>query len=291
MLVSMTGFGKAECKLANKTISIEIKTLNSKHLDLAIKVPQAYKEIEMQMRTIISQRLFRGKVELTLTEEVDADKQTMPINEVVVKKYYDEFNNLSDKFRIPISDDILSVIMRLPDTISTPEVDFNEEDINSINKTLDEAIDNLISFRKQEGSALEQDIKGRVIKIKSLLKQIEPYEKNRVSKIEERIKNNLANTVGLDNVDENRLEQELIYYLEKLDITEEKVRLDNHCDYFIKTTDISEPVGKKLGFISQEIGREINTLGSKANDSDIQKYVILMKDELEKIKEQLLNVL
>lgn len=293
MLVSMTGFGKAIFRAKNKNIQVEIKSLNSKHLDISIKLPISYKKKEIEIRNLLAERLIRGKIEISITEELtnEEERWTNKINPLVVKSYFRQLKEIADELDIKIEDGFFSNLIRLPDAIQNPTIDINEEEWDTLKKSIDLSLQDLIFFREQEGKALEKDIKNRIYQISSLSESIEKYEKQRIETITERIRNNLSNFFVKENIDENRFEQELIYYLEKMDITEEKVRLKNHCSYFLETINQKEANGKKLGFISQEIGREINTIGSKANDSDIQKMVILMKDELEKIKEQIFNVL
>jgi len=291
MIVSMTGFGKAVCELEAKKITIEIKSLNSKQLDVYSRIPGFYKEKEIEIRNIISKKIIRGKVDFGMYAEITGIENGSIINTELVKAYFKQLSDISDSLNVDDKNELLSIVMRMPDILRTERSELDEEEWKIVRKSIDSAIDDLIEFRKQEGVALEIDIKERINNILTLLKQIEPFEKQRLSHTKERLRNNLKELASSDEIDENRFEQELIFYLEKLDITEEKVRLANHCEYFIKTLKSEDSIGKKLGFISQEMGREINTLGSKANDSDMQKLVILMKDELEKIKEQLLNVL
>jgi len=291
MLVSMTGFGKATCELKNKKISIEIKSLNSKQLDVYLRIPGFYREKEINVRNIISKILARGKVDFSMYAEITGTENSSVVNTELVKAYYNQLSQVSSELGNDKKDDLLSIIMRLPDTLKTVREELDEGEWQIVLKSIQAAIDDLVIFREQEGVSLEKDITKRIVEIQNLLTQVEPLEKERLEKVKERLRNNLKELTEKDNFDENRFEQELIFYLEKLDITEEKVRLAHHLDYFLKTSNTNDPVGKKLGFISQEIGREINTLGSKANNSDMQKIVIRMKDELEKIKEQLLNVL
>ena len=292
MLISMTGFGKATLELENKKVSIEIKSLNSKQLDINTRIPNLYKEKDLVLRNEIKNQLERGKVELSIfIESVGADKETK-INKPIVEAYYQQLSDLSAELGIPMEQEpILQTIVKLPDALKTEHQELDEEEWNQIFNGFKSAVADLNSFRKQEGEALQEDIFTRIENIEKLLEEVPQFEENRIATVKARINDNLNEFVEKQNVDKNRFEQEIIYYLEKLDITEEKVRLANHCKYFIETADNGNSIGKKLGFIAQEIGREINTLGSKANDSDIQKIVIQMKDELEKIKEQLLNVL
>ena len=292
MLISMTGFGKATLELENKKVSIEIKSLNSKQLDINTRIPNLYKEKDLVLRNEIKNKLERGKVELSIfIESVGAEKETK-INKPIVEAYYQQLNELSEELSIPMDrEPILQTIVKLPDALKVEHQELDEEEWNQIFKGFSSAIGDLIDFRNQEGVALQDDIFERIQNIEDLLKEVPQFEQDRIETIKTRINDNLNEFVEKQNVDKNRFEQEIIYYLEKLDITEEKVRLANHCKYFIETANNGNSIGKKLGFIAQEIGREINTLGSKANDSNIQKLVIQMKDELEKIKEQLLNVL
>jgi len=288
----MTGFGKATLELENKKVSIEIKSLNSKQLDINTRIPNLYKEKDLVLRNEIKNQLERGKVELSVfIESVGTDKETK-INKPIVEAYYQQLTELSSELGIPMDKEpILQTIVKLPDALKTEHQELDEEEWNQIFAGFKSAVADLNSFRKQEGDALQVDIFERIANIEKLLEEVPQYEANRIETVKTRINDNLKEFVEKQNVDKNRFEQEIIYYLEKLDITEEKVRLANHCKYFIETANNGNSIGKKLGFIAQEIGREINTLGSKANDSDIQKIVIQMKDELEKIKEQLLNVL
>lgn len=289
----MTGFGKAILQTKNKNIQIEIKSLNSKQLDVNIKLPISYKKKEIEIRNLLAGKLIRGKIEMLISEELINDEEEFvnKINSSVIKSYFHQLKKIATDLEIKMDDTFFSNLVRLPDVIQSPMIDISEDEWERLQKSIELAIEDLNLFRKQEGKALEKDIKNRIYQISSLSENIEKYEKKRVETIKERIKNNLFNFLGKENIDENRFEQELIYYLEKIDITEEKVRLKNHCSYFLETINQNKVNGKKLGFITQEIGREINTIGSKANDSDIQKIVILMKDELEKIKEQIFNVL
>ena len=291
MILSMTGYGKATCELPQKRINIEIRSLNSKQLDVNARLPGFYREKEIEIRNKISKRLFRGKVDISFSVEAETPDKLTKINTAVIESYFEQLKPVAEKLNIQQSADFLRVIMPLPDTTKTEQTELDEHEWNELSKAIDKALDDIVEFRKQEGSSLYTEITHRIENISSLLKEVEPLEKGRIEKIKERISDGLQFLTDKNSVDENRFEQELIYYLEKLDITEEKVRLANHLDYFMETIGTDKPAGKKLGFISQEIGREINTLGSKANDAAIQRIVIRMKDELEKIKEQILNVL
>ena len=286
----MTGFGKAICELTNKKIIIEIKSLNSKQIDIYSRLPGLYKEKDIYIRNLISSKLFRGKIDVSIhIDSADIGRDSI-INKELVKSYFKQLVDVSDDLGVNDKSDLFSVVMRLPDVLKQEKEELNEEEWNTIKNSIEDALDNLILFRQQEGVVLKKDIEQRIVAILKLQEELEPFEKERIVKIKEKLKNSLKE-IDNDEYDKNRLEQELIYYLEKLDITEEKIRLAHHCNFFLKTIELEEPVGKKLGFISQEIGREINTLGSKANNSDMQKIVIAMKDELEKVKEQVLNIL
>lgn len=284
MTQSMTGYGKKEIQLPGKKISIELKSLNSRSIDLRVRLPHVYRDLEMEFRNTITQALERGKVDLNIHLEHTGNQTSTTINKDVVNYYLTELADLKTD-----SSDLLSIAMRLPDAIVTKVEELEEEEVVLLRETLQETIEELIAFRIQEGEALEKDFRLRISNIKSLLEQIESIDGDRMIKLRERLLKAVAELK--ENVDENRFEQELIFYSERYDITEEKVRLSNHLAYFEETLDTEESNGKKLAFIVQEIGREINTIGSKANDSDMQKFVIQMKDELEKIKEQTLNVI
>ncbi len=287
----MTGYGKAICELPQKKVIVEVRSLNSKQLDLNVRVPNLYREKELEIRSTINSTILRGKVDVTLNVDSEMSDKQAHVNAPVIEHYYNQLKPLADKFNQTGNTDFLRIILPLPDAVKVEQADLNEDEWKHISKAIDEAIEKLIEFRTQEGAVLEDDIKKRITLIGDLLKEVEPFEKDRIEKLKARIKENLEELIDKSKIDENRLEQEFIFYIEKLDVTEEKVRLKNHLDYFIETIDTESQPGKKLGFISQEIGREINTLGSKANDASIQRIVIQMKDELEKIKEQLLNVL
>lgn len=291
MIKSMTGYGKADCELKDKKVTIEIKSLNSKNLDIYTKIPGIYREKELEIRNIISKKLQRGKVEFILYYETAEDNKATSINSTVVKNYYTQLKSIADDLNIQTSEQLLQMAIRLPDTLNVEREKINEEDWIIIKQTVIVALDQLDEFRMQEGKYLKEDIELRIDLINQYKEEITPFEINRTEKIRTKLNESLNSLINDQEIDKNRFEQELIYYLEKLDITEEKVRLINHCNYFTEMINDAESNGKKLGFIAQEIGREINTIGSKANDSEIQKYVILMKDELEKIKEQMLNIL
>ncbi len=286
MIQSMTGYGKAVAECSDKKITIEIRSLNSKSLDLNTRLPYLYKEKELEIRKILSEKLQRGKVDFSVNTEATADNKAQQINPEIIKSYINEFKVIVPEATDP---ELLAIVMRLPDVMAFTCKELDDDEWNIFVKLLNEAIENLNQFRLAEGKVLEQDFIQRIEKIKELLVQVEPFEKERIQTLKDRFTKNLEELSS--EYDQNRFEQELIYYLEKLDITEEKVRLKNHCEYFLENLNSKESEGKKLGFICQEIGREINTLGSKSNHSEMQKIVVQMKDELEKVKEQVLNIL
>lgn len=287
----MTGFGKASCELPKRIVSVEIKTLNSKQTDVYPKLPAIYREAEAELRNVLARKLERGKIEISIWYEQTQTERKAKINQTVLLDYMVQFNEMSDQIRVPDIETLLPVAMRLPDVLSVTKQEFDPEEWALVMKAIYEAIGQLNEFRSHEGKNLETDIRSRIEIIQQLISEVEKFESERIEKIRTRINNNLEENIGKDKIDTNRFEQEVIYFLEKLDITEEKVRLRSHCNYFLETMEDNNPVGKKLGFISQEIGREINTIGSKANDKDMQQLVVQMKDELEKIKEQTLNIL
>jgi len=287
----MTGYGKAVVAFNEKKINVEIKSLNSKQLDLNTRVAPLYREKEMEMRQMIASALLRGKVDFSLWIEKDAAVDATPINAALVENYYQQIKAISASTGIPEPSDWYYTILRLPDVTTKTDVEvLDEEEWVVVRKAIEEAIANLVSFRKQEGAALQKKFEEKIDNIAHLLDSIEPYEKSRVEKIRARIIEGLKSIPEVD-YDKNRLEQELIYYIEKLDISEEKQRLANHLKYFRDTLNEDSGQGKKLGFIAQEMGREINTTGSKSNQAEMQNIVVMMKDELEQIKEQVLNVL
>lgn len=291
MIQSMTGFGKVTAELPTKKVTVEIKALNSKQLDLSTRIPSIYKDKEMQIRSRLLQTLERGKVDFAIYIEYIGKDASSQINQEAVMSYFAQLKELSDKLgiNVPSSWNELQLLLRMPDVIKTDPVEADEEEWNVVSKTIDEAIQHLCDFRIQEGAMLQNLFVQKVSNIATLLKDVEPYEKERIEKIKARILDNLEK-LAVD-YDKNRFEQEMIYYIEKLDVNEEKNRLDNHLKYFLETMETGHGQGKKLGFIAQEMGREINTLGSKSNHADMQKIVVRMKDELEQIKEQVLNVL
>jgi len=292
MILSMTGYGKASAEFRGKKITAEVKSLNSKALDLSTRIAPIFREKEMELRTMVTQALERGKVEFNLWIEQQDQAEVCPINGEMVAAYYRQMLQISDKYDIPEPDDYWYTLMRVPDIMSRSEVqqELSEEEWRVASEVTQQAIDQLIRFRRQEGEALQRKFEEKLANITSLLASIEPYEKQRVEKIRQRIMDGLASIPDVE-YDKNRLEQEMIYYIEKLDISEEKQRLVNHLDYFRRTMEEGHGQGKKLGFIAQEMGREINTTGSKSNQAEMQNLVVRMKDELEQIKEQVLNVM
>lgn len=290
MIKSMTGYGKAECELSSKKITIEIKSLNSKQLDINTRLPNLYKSKDIQIRKMISEKLIRGKVDMVLYFEQLGSESNAIINQPIVKNYFEQLKTVYNDLGYPIDAAILQTILRLPDAVKIEHDELDEEEWVLIAQKVSEAIDKLDGFRIQEGDALIIDIESQLNTIIELKEQVGQYEGERIERIKTRLTDALKDINNSVQNDQNRFEQELIFYLEKLDINEEKVRLENHCKYFMET--LTEPTpGKKLAFISQEIGREINTMGSKANHTEIQKLVIMMKEALEKIKEQTLNIL
>lgn len=290
MIRSMTGYGIAENVHGTKKIVVEIKTLNSKQLDLAMKLPNELRFIELDFRNKVGAKLLRGKIDVSIMITDTVIDQANQINEEVVASYYRQIQAISEKLGMAPSQDMATLIFRMPGIFNVQEQRYDEAFVAKINETLGQALEMVDGFRIQEGQTLKKDLLHRVELILGLLDQVEPFEKARHDTIKQRLTKNLSELTTSGQYDENRFEAELIYYLEKLDITEEKVRLRQHCQYFNESCD-EDQAGKKLGFISQEMGREINTLGSKANEVNIQRLVVKMKDELEKIKEQVLNIL
>jgi uncharacterized protein (TIGR00255 family) len=291
MIKSMTGFGKAEFEVNNKKFTIEIKSLNSKQVDINTRIPAIYREKDIQIRKELSDKLERGKIDFNIYVESLGDESNSKINEPILKSYFKQLSKISAELNLTTDYTTLHAALRLPDVVKTEYQTLDEEEWEIIIKNIRNAIADIDTFRVQEGDALKIDILKSIELIQSLLVQIEPYEGQRIESLRTRLTENLDKLSLNGNVDKNRFEQELIFYLEKLDINEEKVRLLNHCEYFIDTVAEPVPTGKKLAFISQEIGREINTIGSKANNTEIQRIVVQMKDYLERVKEQLLNVL
>ena len=291
MIQSMTGYGNAVVAYKEKKIHVEIKSLNSKALDLNTRIAPLYREKEMEIRQMIAESLIRGKVDFCVWIEKEAVLDATPINAVLVENYYHQIQAIAEKTGIPVPNDWFYTLLRMPDVTTKTEVEeLSDEEWNVVCQTIKQALKSIVDFRIQEGAALQKKFSEKIDNIEQLLASIAPYEQNRVEKIKNRIIDGLQNIPGVD-YDRNRLEQELIYYIEKLDISEEKQRLTNHLKYFRETMDEPAGQGKKLGFIAQEMGREINTTGSKSNQAEMQNIVVQMKDELEQIKEQVLNAL
>lgn len=282
----MTGYGKVVLELNAKTVRIEIKSLNSKSLDLNVRMPNDYRPKELELRKIIGSRLKRGKIDVSFYVDIEKAKNPTKINTSIVKNYMDQLSNISGGGQ---NLDLLRMAIKMPDSISAEKEEIDEQEWSLIISGAEDALNKIENYRKDEGKALYSDFSNRLNNIKSLLKKAVEIDPERIKKVRERLTKSVLELK--EKIDQNRFEQELIYYIEKLDINEEKIRLDNHLDYFFKTLNQNQSNGKKLGFIAQEIGREINTIGSKANYAPMQKIVVQMKDELEKIKEQLLNVL
>jgi len=291
MIKSMTGYGKAVAETPLKKITIEIKSLNSKQLDISTKLPWLYKEKEPEIRNLISQKLDRGKIDLSIFFDILDEELATVINKSVVKNYYTQFKEIATDLKIDLDDQIFTAIMKLPDTLKTQKQEMPADEWEVVRLRIIESIEMLDFYRIEEGNSIMEDLQKCIGKILSLLEKVETFETGRIKKVREKLTAILEENISSENIDKNRFEQELIFYLEKYDINEEKVRLKTHCDYFIETVNTPSPNGKILNFITQEIGREINTIGSKANDASIQKLVVMMKDELEKIKEQTLNIL
>ena len=286
----MTGYGKAEGVVESKKISVEVRSLNGKFLDCSLRVPGLYRQKEMLVRSKAAKEVVRGKVDISISYESLEGEQNFFINTELLKNYYQGLSEVSEELNIS-EENVLGTLMKMPEVMRSEKQKLSEGEWRGIEKLIDEALVSFNSFRLAEGDVLKKEVEGRVNEIASLLVQVEPFETERIETIKTRIKKNIDEIVSKDGFDQNRFEQELIFYMERYDITEEKVRLKAHCEHFIKTMNDEEAQGKKLGFISQEIGREINTLGSKANHAEMQKIVVQMKDELEKIKEQALNIL
>jgi uncharacterized protein (TIGR00255 family) len=291
MIKSMTGYGKAEITLPDKKVTVEIKSLNSKNNDTYVKLPNAYRSKELELRQVINEKLLRGKIDVNVFYELNAGISPAIINRDAVKSYYQQLKEINTELGIESDESLLSIAMRLPDAVKQERNEFDESEWLKIKEILFIAIAQVDEFRTQEGKALEKDMLSNVDNITRGLAETGKYENVRIEKIREKLNSQLQELKIKEDLDKNRFEQELIYYLEKMDVSEEKVRLANHCMYFHETLQNEENAGKKLGFILQEMGREINTLGSKASDSDMQKIVVNMKDDLEKIKEQILNIL
>lgn len=291
MIQSMTGYGKATVSLADKKVNVEIKSLNSKAMDLSTRIAPLYREKEMEIRGEIAKKLERGKIDFALWIEREGAEAATPIHMELAKGYYNQMNQLAEELHVALPSDWLSILVRMPDVLAKNDTqELTAEEWAEAHRAVEAAIEQLIAFRHQEGNALEQKFREKIANIRKLLESIAPYEQSRIEKIKTRIIDGLEKIKEVE-YDKNRMEQELIYYIEKLDINEEKQRLSNHLNYFIQTLEGDYGQGKKLGFIAQEMGREINTLGSKSNQAEMQKIVVQMKDELEQIKEQVLNVM
>jgi uncharacterized protein (TIGR00255 family) len=289
MIRSMTGFGSATAEYKNKTISIDIKSLNSKYFDLNLRLPSMYRDKDLELRTELARELERGKIEVSIVIESGEVAPATSINKLAFEKYYKELKALDKKFKLDATD-FMSVILRLPEAVMTQEEKLDTQEWGKVKAVLANAVKAFQKFRNTEGKFMEDDLKGRIAAIEKSLKRIDETDRGRIDMLRKRMQDNLDEHFQSANIDKNRFEQELLFYIEKMDISEEKVRLRSHCEYFVATMK-EEANGKKLGFISQEMGREINTLGAKANDANIQKLVVEMKDELEKIKELLMNVI
>ena len=303
MIQSMTGYGKAEINLENANFTIEVKSLNSKQIDATVKMSSIYRDKEIGLRKLLSEKLQRGKIELSIWRDKEGASSNYTLNIAVVKDYHEQILKLQEELNLKSSiwstsfyelglnkSDIIPTLLKMPDVLIKGEGKSNENEWEEIENAINTAIGNLLQFRLDEGKRLEDDIQSRINKLSELLNEVLPFAKERIEKVKKSLSEKLAE-IETKNIDENRFEQELIYYLEKQDITEEQVRLSTHLEYFLETMKSDSPNGKKLGFIGQEIGREINTIGSKSSDAEMQKIVVQMKDELEKIKEQLLNIL
>lgn len=291
MIKSMTGYGKAIAETAQKKITVEIKSLNSKQLDLNTKLPWLYREKEPDIRNIISQKLDRGKIDLSIYLDILDDETATVLNKSAVRNYYLQFTEIASELNISLDDQIFTAIMKLPDVLKTEKPELSETEWDLVKSKIIEAVDDIDRYRIEEGNSILADLKKCIANILSLLGEVSKFEGDRIKKVRQKLMSILEENMREENIDKNRFEQELILYLEKYDFNEEKVRLKTHCDYFFETLETHAPNGKILSFIAQEMGREINTLGSKANDASIQRIVVMMKDELEKIKEQTLNVL
>lgn len=285
----MTGFGKAVCELAAKKITVEIRSLNSRQFDLNLRIPSLFRDKESELRSLLAKQLDRGKIDFSVFSEFTGETGTLSINRTLARGYYLELKTLAAELNEQQSD-LLSLTMKMPEVMRAERQELDEKEWEQVKVTIDTALTEFNRFRRDEGKSIENDFVKGISLIVTLLGEVEKQDSHRVQHVRERIRKNIAEFVDKEKIDQNRFEQELIYYIEKIDINEEKVRLKTHCDYFLKTME-EENCGRKLGFISQEIGREINTIGSKANDALIQKMVVQMKDELEKIKEQVNNVL
>ncbi|MBN8679845.1 MAG: YicC family protein [Chitinophagales bacterium] len=291
MLLSMTGYGRASGSFGDKTLTAEVRALNAKVTDVKLRLPADYKEKEIELRKLVTDHAERGKIDVLLEVQNADGAATVTLNEALFRGYHRELSRLSAELNIP-SGEMLTALLRIPNVINASSGEMDEEEWVAVCETVNRAMDHLKVFRKQEGRVLEADLRLRVTNILLLLTEVTPFEQERFTRMRDRIRNNMEEGIGKENLDPNRFEQELLFYLEKMDMSEEKIRLEQHCKYFLEQLDgKQESLGRTLNFISQEIGREINTLGAKAYDADIQRIVVQMKDELEKMKEQIANVL
>ena len=289
MIQSMTGYGKAELNLKNTNFTIEVRSLNSKQIDANVKMSSIYRDKEIGLRKLLSEKLKRGKIELSIWREKSESNTKLTLNTELIKEYFSQLDQIANDLGINVKE-IMPSLLKMPEVLVKGDEKVEDNEWEELAKAVDVAIANVLQFRMDEGKILEEDITTRINILAALLVEITPFAKSRIVKVKKSLAEKLIE-INNKNIDENRFEQELIYYLEKQDITEEQVRLDSHLNYFIETMQTNSPNGKKLGFIGQEIGREINTIGSKSSDAEMQKIVVKMKDELEKIKEQLLNIL
>jgi uncharacterized protein (TIGR00255 family) len=287
----MTGYGKSVADIQHQKLMVEIRTLNSKQLDINMRVPQSFREKEIELRAMLREQLQRGKIDFSISSESSENRVGPVLNKTLAHHYYSQLKAFAKEIGSEEREDFLTLITRFPDIFAADQTVLAVDDWRALREVVKDAMDKVTLFRAHEGSVLEKDFRQRIATILQLLSQVDVFEKARVERVKERIIKSLNENISDIHYDKNRLEQEMIYYLEKLDVTEEKIRLKKHCDYFLEVLDSEETVGKKLAFVLQEIGREINTLGSKSNDADMQKIVVLMKDELEKVKEQMLNIL
>ncbi len=291
MIKSMTGYGKSVADIQHQKLMVEIRTLNSKQLDINMRVPQSFREKEIELRAMLREQLQRGKIDFSISREPSENTVGPILNKTLAHHYYNQLKAFAKEVGSEESDDFLALITRFPDIFAADQTVLAVDDWHALLEAVKDAMAKVTLFRAHEGRVLEKDFRQRIATILQLLSQIDTFEMARVERVKERIIKSLNENISDIHYDKNRLEQEMIYYLEKLDVTEEKIRMKKHCDYFLEVLDSEETVGKKLAFVLQEIGREINTLGSKSNDADMQKIVVLMKDELEKVKEQMLNIL
>ncbi len=287
----MTGYGRAKLPYREKVISVEIRSLNSKYTDLRVKYPQNYREKEVEIRKMVSSYAQRGKIDITIEVKSEQGDEAFGLNKALFRKYFQELDGMATELGLP-KGDMMQAILRIPNVISTDGDQIDEQEWQTLMDTMNAALKNFGQYREDEGKAMETDLRSRIANILEYLGKLDPHEAERVTRLRQRLNQNLEEYLGKDKIDENRFEQEILFYLEKIDITEEKVRLDQHCKYFLEQLDKKVPSkGRKLNFISQEMGREINTMGAKAYSANIQRLVVGMKDELEKIKEQVANSL